>query len=646
MSTRRKLLFAAILGLNLLALVVMTTSSSVYKVDFSSVLEIWGDVFRDADKLGLTVTAIPVDREIEIGDETVSLFHPADSDPRLPYLNDVGQRVAANVSRRRIPYKFHIMPVSWPNAFALPGGHILVTDGLLRMVASEAELAAILGHEVAHIDFKHCIENLQYEIFLKHIVGSDLARISTLGYRIAALGFSELQEREADRAAITFMAEAGYSPIEAVRIYRRIQGASGHTSRARHQPTEPATELGQAVSDALRDYFATHPDTLSRMRDIEAIFDQNMAAWKGHRFYIGRSNLKDLVARSKDERADEFTTYSESDPAFLLARGEVAVLAENWRSAVNYLTRAIEAGAIGADVFFDRAKAYAALSDGDKAVADAERVAELTQAAIGEHVAVADSSIKIGDKGAAAAALLSATLDADQFVAVLRLLESLPAGDQLGAKRIVERARAAAVEGYEGIGERLYRLQLYADAAGVYAKVLGLDEINLVAIKGRALSQVKLGQKPAALDDLAKLRLRLPDEPELLRIKTMVYRVAGDTKRADREYGRYVRMRDQKVPPLSDNDWADLEQFWDDAKYEDFKAFAFTVNVKNDSWYRTWGLDWPQTAGANAVRFCEQKAGQPCRLYALGEEVVWGLNEAQLQTAYNVYEMSRRQSIP
>ncbi len=77
------------------------------------------------------------------------------------YLQQVGSRVAVN-ARRKMPYIFHYIPSpGFVNAFAIPGGHFFVGQGLLRIIASEDALAAVLGHEVEHIDLRHCAERAQ-----------------------------------------------------------------------------------------------------------------------------------------------------------------------------------------------------------------------------------------------------------------------------------------------------------------------------------------------------------------------------------------------------------------------------------------------------------------------------------------------------
>ena len=105
--------------------------------------------------------AISVEEEVELGREEhakiVGRFGIYRDQELQAYINKVGQRVAAESSREEIEYKFTILNDEMINAFALPGGFIYVTRGILMHMNSESELAAVLGHEIAHVTEKHAL---------------------------------------------------------------------------------------------------------------------------------------------------------------------------------------------------------------------------------------------------------------------------------------------------------------------------------------------------------------------------------------------------------------------------------------------------------------------------------------------------------
>src|SRR4029077_11517551 len=114
------------------------------------------------------------------------------------YVMGVAQPLLPYLRRPGIRCEFHVIDSPLTNAFALPGGQIFVMRGLLEFVESEAELAAVLGHEMSHVDLRHCIEHYQYEAKLKKAGVPELGWIVETAHRLVMLGFSPQQELEAD----------------------------------------------------------------------------------------------------------------------------------------------------------------------------------------------------------------------------------------------------------------------------------------------------------------------------------------------------------------------------------------------------------------------------------------------------------------
>lgn len=109
------------------------------------------------------------------------------------------------------------------NAFALPGGHVAIGRDLLRLMESEDELAAVIGHEMAHVDLRHCIERLQYELTARK-AGLDVVYIVTsIPIVLFHAGYSKNQEIDADRIGLQYAVAEGYSPWGAINLFRRIK---------------------------------------------------------------------------------------------------------------------------------------------------------------------------------------------------------------------------------------------------------------------------------------------------------------------------------------------------------------------------------------------------------------------------------------
>ena len=152
-------------------------------------------------------------------------------DPALQaYVNQLGQRLAAQSPRTQLNHEFLIVPMSEPNAFALPGGHVYVSRGLLAYVNSEDELANVIGHEIGHVAARHSVSRQTAQAplipvqiiaglggaaagILSPQIGQMVSGVGQLPGALALAAYSRDQEREADRLGQQFAAEAGFDPM-------------------------------------------------------------------------------------------------------------------------------------------------------------------------------------------------------------------------------------------------------------------------------------------------------------------------------------------------------------------------------------------------------------------------------------------------
>jgi predicted Zn-dependent protease len=185
------------------------------------------------------------------------------------YLQQVGERVSLH-SRRPMHYQFHYVPqLSFVNAFALPGGHVFVGAGLLTLMQSEDALAAVLGHEVEHVDLRHCVERVQTEQHLRNL--GPLGDLLSLPVELFIAGYSKDQELEADRDGTALAVEAGYSPLGIIQLFKefgRLEKKAGDHSGT---PANPADEATQLSMGTLQGYFASHPPSGQRTQQIEKL---------------------------------------------------------------------------------------------------------------------------------------------------------------------------------------------------------------------------------------------------------------------------------------------------------------------------------------------------------------------------------------
>ena len=171
------------------------------------------------------------------------------------YVNDIGQNLVSKLSDKVFSkYFFRVMDSPEINAFALPGGYVYVTRGLLALVNNEAELAGVIGHEIGHIIFHHgakqMVRNIGAQIFA---IGGAIASpknaggwltVSTALFQQINMGYGRDAEIESDEHGILSGSESGYNPygmerfLKSLRLKEIMSGQSYHAFQASHPETK------------------------------------------------------------------------------------------------------------------------------------------------------------------------------------------------------------------------------------------------------------------------------------------------------------------------------------------------------------------------------------------------------------------------
>ena len=210
--------------------------------------------------------------EIAIGNEMaqrVQVGTLTDDDKRVEaYVRQIGAQVATK-ARRRLPYRFHYIPDAYfVNAFALPGGHVFIGKGLIQLMKTQDELAAVLGHEVEHIDQYHCAERVEVEVQARHLHLEVLGELAEIPISVFQAGYSKQQELDADREGNHLAVMVGYSPAGAKRLYEqfgKLEAKYAHT-----RPNNPVDEASDIALGSLQGYFQSHPSAHERLLQLEA----------------------------------------------------------------------------------------------------------------------------------------------------------------------------------------------------------------------------------------------------------------------------------------------------------------------------------------------------------------------------------------
>jgi predicted Zn-dependent protease len=186
-------------------------------------------------------------------------------DPEVQrYISSLGELLAKTSERPDLPWRFTVLDTPQVNAFALPGGYIYITRGLLALASSEAEVASVLAHEIGHVAARHSSQRQGRATMVG--LGAALAGILTGSGEIAQIGnaigagyvqkFSRDQELQADTLGVRYMARANYDPGAAVSFLRKMQGET----RLR------ALEAGKDPEEAEQvNWMSSHPRTADRV---------------------------------------------------------------------------------------------------------------------------------------------------------------------------------------------------------------------------------------------------------------------------------------------------------------------------------------------------------------------------------------------
>jgi len=244
------------------AFAFVSCQSGAASIDLGRLFDIGKDV-SDATK------GIDEKDEIVVGREIAGRMlgaAPLVPDPDLQsYINRVGRWVASQTERPDLPWHFGVIDSASINAFAAPGGYILITRGLYEILDSEAQLAGVLGHEIGHVVRRHHITVMQKSAAIS--AGARIAQrdgrsqiVNSLigtGAEVMARGLDKGAEFEADQIGIILAARAGYSPYGLVEVLHKLSARAGDDAslallfKTHPHPGERLSQLGEALAPRL-----------------------------------------------------------------------------------------------------------------------------------------------------------------------------------------------------------------------------------------------------------------------------------------------------------------------------------------------------------------------------------------------------------
>ena len=192
-----------------------------------------------------------------------------DDSQLIAYVNSVGQKVAASSDRTNIAYHFAVVDSSDVNAFALPGGYIYITRGLLVKLENEAQLASVLGHEIGHVNARHSMKRMQQTLGFNMVLAIlDQAASGSKGYQewrgliktgssvafaAVTLGYGRDNELQADALGTEFADKSSYDPQGMIQLLEILKS------------------LNEREPSSVEEFFMSHPRTSIRIKETNGV---------------------------------------------------------------------------------------------------------------------------------------------------------------------------------------------------------------------------------------------------------------------------------------------------------------------------------------------------------------------------------------
>lgn len=272
-----------------------------------------------------------------------------DLDPDLTaYIREVGHKLAQVSDKPKLPYDFVVLNHDTPNAWALPGGKIAINRGLLYLLKDEAELAAVLAHEIVHAAASHGAQQLSQGLVLQGGVqilssqtqNASYAQLANIGAALWQARYSREHELESDQYGMNYMALAGYDPYAAVRLQEallKISGSSRGGLFASHPPSQQRADTNRQ-----------HAKKLPSGKRFKQRYQQAIAKITKDKPAYDLSNQAKSALEKKDlKKALNFTNRAiklqPREVHFYLLKGEIQKEQMQLRSALTSFNRAVEA---------------------------------------------------------------------------------------------------------------------------------------------------------------------------------------------------------------------------------------------------------------------------------------------------------------
>jgi predicted Zn-dependent protease len=249
------------------------------------------------------------------------------------YVNQTGKKIAARTHRTHMPYSFRVVNANYVNAYAFPGGSIACTRGIMLSLENEAELGALLGHELGHVNARHTAQQMSKGILtqafvsgLSALAGTQGAAYGQLASQLGMIGvgallasYSRDNEREADALGMEYMFRAGYSPKGMIGLMDMLRGLSRRKpsiielmfathpmSDERYQTAVKTSRSKYTSAEILPLYRERYMDNTAKVRSLKPAIDEMQ---KGEKEMMQKkfNNAEDYFAKALKLAPHDYT---------------------------------------------------------------------------------------------------------------------------------------------------------------------------------------------------------------------------------------------------------------------------------------------------------------------------------------------------
>ncbi|MCK5134734.1 MAG: M48 family metallopeptidase [Bacteroidales bacterium] len=199
---------------------------------------------------------LSIEREQKLGDAYVDLvllnpmFQELENEKIDSSIQVIGDRLSGGLNQSEFDYRFIVFDSEMINAFTLPGGNILISTGLIGFSESPEELAAVIAHEMGHVEERHVVARLIKELGIEILTSGDPYVLGEVTGMLTSTRFDRKQEEEADLFACHLLEDSNIEPRTLATVFRRLEQETGN-------------ELLEHF-----EIISTHPNFRSRIRDV------------------------------------------------------------------------------------------------------------------------------------------------------------------------------------------------------------------------------------------------------------------------------------------------------------------------------------------------------------------------------------------